>query len=55
MDATNYEITGLTVYTNYTIHVHATGESNLRGDVDEEILQHTNRINKDTGTVILHN
>ena len=54
MDATNYEITGLTPYTNYTIHVRAIGESNLRGDVDEEILQHTNRINKDTGTVILH-
>ena len=42
MDATNYEITGLTPYTNYTIHVRAIGENNLVGDVDEEILQRTN-------------
>ena len=42
MDAINYEITGLTPYTNYTIHVRAIGESNLRGDVDVEILQRTN-------------
>ena len=41
-NATNYEITGLTPYTNYTIHVRAIGENNLRGDVDEEILQRTN-------------
>ena len=42
MDATNYEITGLTPYTNYTIHVRAIGQDNLRGDVDVEILQRTN-------------
>ena len=42
MDATNYEITDLTPYTNYTIHVHAIGQDNLRGDVDVEILQRTN-------------
>ena len=41
-NATNYEITGLTPYTDYTIHVRAIGENNLRGDVDEEILQRTN-------------
>ena len=42
MDATNYEITGLTPYTNYTIHVRAIGQDDLRGDVDVEILQRTN-------------
>ena len=42
MNATNYEITGLTPYTNYSIHVRAIGENNLGGDVDVEILQRTN-------------
>ena len=42
MNATNYEITGLTPYTNYTVHVRAIGQDNLRGDVDVEILQRTN-------------
>ena len=40
-NATNYEITGLTAFTDYTIHVRAIGENNLVGD-DEEILQRTN-------------
>ena len=39
---TEFEITGLIPYTNYTIHVHAIGEGNLLGDIDEEILQRTN-------------
>ena len=55
MSVTNYEITGLTPYTNYTIHVRAIGQDNLGGDVDVEILQRTNRTNQDTGKVILHN
>ena len=42
MNATNYEITGLTPYTNYTIHVRAIGRDNLAGDVAVEILQRTN-------------
>ena len=42
MDANNSEITGLTPYTNYTVHVQAIGDNNLRGDVDVEILQRTN-------------
>ena len=42
MNATNYEITGLIPYTNYTIHVLAIGQDNLAGDVDVEILQRTN-------------
>ena len=47
MNAINYEITGLTPYTNYTIHVRAIGQDNeagdnLAGDVDVEILQRTN-------------
>ena len=42
MNATNYEITGLTPYTNYTIHVRAIGRDDLAGDVDVEILQRTN-------------
>ena len=52
MNATNYEINGLTPYTNYTIHVRAIGENNLGGDVDVEILQHTNSTNttQDRGT-----
>ena len=50
MDATNYEITGLTPYTNYTIHVRAIGENNLGGDVDEEILQRTNSTIQDPPT-----
>ena len=54
-NVTNYEITGLTPYTNYTIHVHAIGQDNLGGDLDLEILQRTNRTNQDTGKVILHN
>ena len=46
-NATNYEITGLTPYTNYTIHVRAIGRDdlggdNLGGDVTMEILQRTN-------------
>ena len=49
MDATNYEITGLTPYTNYTIHVRAIGENNLGGDVDVEILQRTNSTIQDRG------
>ena len=52
MSVTNYEITGLTPYTNYTIHVRAIGESDLRGDVDVEILQRTNSTIEDTGKVI---
>ena len=50
MNATTYEITGLIPYTNYTIHVRAIGENNLGGDVDVEILQHTNSTIQDTGT-----
>ena len=42
INATSYEITGLTPYTNYTTHVRTIGESNLRGDVTIEILQRTN-------------
>ena len=42
MDATNYEITGLTPYTNYTIQVCAIGEGGLLGAIDTEILQCTN-------------
>ena len=50
MNATNYEITGLTPYTNYTIHVRAIGENNLVGDVDEEILQRTNSTTQNVTT-----
>ena len=50
MDGINFEITGLTPYTNYTIHVRAIGENNLRGDVDEEILQRTNSTTQDVPT-----
>ena len=49
INATNYENTGLTPYTNYTIHVRAIGENNLGGDVDAEILQHTNSTIQDRG------
>jgi len=42
INTTNLEITGLMPNTNYTIHVHAIGEGNLLGDIDEEILQRTN-------------
>ena len=49
MNATNYEITGLIPYTNYTIHVRAIGENNLGGYVEVEILQRTNSTIQDTG------
>ena len=42
INTTNFEITGLMPYTNYTIHVRAIGQGNLLGDIDEEILQRTN-------------
>ena len=35
--------------TTTTIHVHAIGKNNLRGDVDVEILQHTNGTIQDIG------
>ena len=35
--------------TTTTIHVRAIGENNLRGDVDVEILQHTNGTIQDVG------
>ena len=41
MNANNFEITGLTPYTNYTIHVRAIGEGGL-GVIDTEVLQCTN-------------
>ena len=41
MNANNFEITGLTPYTNYTIQVRAIGEGGL-GAIDTEILQCTN-------------
>ena len=50
MDATNFEITGLTPFRDYTIHVRAIGENNLGGDVDEEILQRTNSTTQDVPT-----
>ena len=49
-NVTSYEITGLTPYTNYTIHVRAIGENNLVGDVDEEILQRTNSTTQNVTT-----
>ena len=42
MNTTNYEITGLTPYTNYTIQVRAIGEGSLLGAIDTEVLQRTN-------------
>ena len=41
MNANNFEITGLTPYTNYTIHVRAIGEGGI-GAIDTEVLQRTN-------------
>ena len=49
-NATNYEITGLIPFTNYTIHVRTIGENNLGGDVDEEILQRTNSTTQNVTT-----
>ena len=53
INATSYEITGLTPYTNYTIHVRAIGDD-LGGDVVVEILQRTIHTIHNTGTVIPH-
>ena len=39
---TEFEVTGLITYTNYTIHVLAIGQGNLFGGIDTEILQQTN-------------
>ena len=41
ISSTEFEITGLMSYTNYTVHVRAIGQGNLLGDIDEEILQQT--------------
>ena len=41
---TEFEITGLTTYTNYTIHVLAIGQGDLFGSIDTEIPQRTNSI-----------
>ena len=41
ISSTEFEITGLMSYTNYTVHVRAIGQGNLLGDIDEEILQPT--------------
>ena len=54
INTTNFEITGLMPYTNYTIHVHAIGEGNLLGDTDEEILQHTNSTTHSMALFQLH-
>ena len=45
MNATNFEITGLTPYTNYTIQVRAIGEGGLLG-----VLQRTNITTQDIVT-----
>ena len=50
MNATYYEITGLTPYTNYTIQVRAIGEGGLLGAIDTEILQRTNSTTQDIVT-----
>ena len=50
MNATNYEITGLTPYTNYTIQVRAIGEGGLLGAIDTEVLQRTNSTTQDIVT-----
>ena len=42
ISSTEFEITGLIPYTNYTVHVRAIGQGNLLGEIDEEILQRTN-------------
>ena len=55
MDATNYEITGLTPYTNYTIHVRAIGENNLGGDVDVRYCNVQTVLSRiEVCTIILH-
>lgn len=41
---TEFEVTSLITYTNYTIHVLAIGQGNLFGGIDTEILQQTNSI-----------
>ena len=50
MNVTNYEITGLTPYTNYTIQVHAIGEEDLLGAIDKDVLQRTNSTTQDIVT-----
>ena len=50
MNATNFEITGLTPYTNYTIHICAIGEGGLLGAIDTEVLQRTNSTTQDIVT-----
>ena len=49
MNANNFEITGLTPYTNYTIQVRAIGEGGL-GAIDTEVLQRTNSTTQDIVT-----
>ena len=39
---TEFEVTGLIAYTNYTLHVLAIGQGNLFRSIDTEILQQTN-------------
>ena len=48
---TEFEITGLTTYTNYTIHVLAIGQGNLFGSIDTEVLQRTNSTTLDRVTI----
>ena len=50
MNATNFEITGLRPYTDYTIHVRAIGEGGLLGAIDTEVLQRTNSTTQDIVT-----
>ena len=50
MNATNFEITGLRPYTDYTIHVRAIGEGGLLGAIDTEVLQCTNSTTQDIVT-----
>ena len=49
MNANNFEITGLTPYTSYTIQVRAIGEGGL-GAIDTEVLQRTNSTTQDIVT-----
>ena len=52
MNATNFEITGLRPYTDYTIHVRAIGEGGLLGAIDTEVLQRTNSTTQDIVTAM---
>ena len=48
---TEFEITDLTTYTNYNIHVLAIGQGNLFGSIDTEVLQRTNSTTLDRVTI----